>query len=193
MPLEQVLKINPGSRVVRWQPGTRMSYSNPGYAIAGYLIEKITGEKYEDRIAEKIFKPVGHADEQLRLTKDDEAILAKGYRDRTGPPVPYSPIYLRPAGNLHTSALELGQLRARAAELGRNGKRSRDRSRIPQQHGASADDARVGCGAAQRLWQRHRQLVESKAFRCSVTAAASTASSRSTRIRRRATSATSSC
>ena len=38
------------------------------------------------------------------LTKDDEAILAKGYRDRTGPPVPYTQIYLRPAGNLHTSA-----------------------------------------------------------------------------------------
>src|SRR5436190_9049822 len=36
MPLEQVLAINPSSRVVRWQPGTRMSYSNPGYAVAAY-------------------------------------------------------------------------------------------------------------------------------------------------------------
>ena len=85
-----------------------MSYSNPGYAIAGYLIEKITGEKYEDRIAERIFKPSGMPTSSFYLTKDDEAMLAKGYRDRTGPAVPYSPIYLRPAGNLHTSALELG-------------------------------------------------------------------------------------
>jgi CubicO group peptidase (beta-lactamase class C family) len=109
MPLEQVLAINPSSRVVRWQPGTRMSYSNPGYAVAAYLIEKITGEKYEDRIAEKIFKPAGMPTSSFVLTKDDEAILAKGYRDRTGPPVPYTQIYLRPAGNLHTSALELGR------------------------------------------------------------------------------------
>ena len=109
MPLEQVLAINPSSRVVRWQPGTRMSYSNPGYAIAGYLIEKVTGEKYEDRIAEKIFKPAGMPTSSFVLTKEDEAILAKGYRDRTGPPVPYTPIYLRPAGNLHTSAFELGR------------------------------------------------------------------------------------
>ena len=86
-----------------------MSYSNPGYAIAGYLIEKVTGEKYEDRIAERIFKPAGMPTSSFHLTKDDEAILAKGYRDRTGPAVPYSPIYLRPAGNLHTSALELGR------------------------------------------------------------------------------------
>jgi CubicO group peptidase (beta-lactamase class C family) len=109
MPLEDVLKINPRSRVVRWQPGTRMAYSNPGYAVAAYLIEKITGEKYEDRIAEKIFAPAGMPTSSFVLTKDDEAILAKGYRDRTGPPVPYTQIYLRPAGNLHTSALELGR------------------------------------------------------------------------------------
>jgi CubicO group peptidase (beta-lactamase class C family) len=109
LPLEQVLAINPNSRIVRWQPGTRMSYSNPGYAVAGYLIEKITGEKYEDRIAEKIFKPAGMTTSSVVLTKEDEAMLAKGYRDRSGPPVPYTQIYLRPAGNLHTSALELGR------------------------------------------------------------------------------------
>ena len=109
MPLADVLKINPRSRVVRWQPGTRMSYSNPGYAVAGYLIEKITGEKYEDRISERIFKPAGMPTSSFVLTKDDEGLLAKGYRDRTGPPVPYAQIYLRPAGNLHTSPLELGR------------------------------------------------------------------------------------
>ena len=108
MPLEDVLKINPNSRVVRWQPGTRMAYSNPGYTVAAYLIEKITGEKYEDRIAEKIFKPADMPTSSFILTEEDEAILAKGYRDRTGPPVGYPQIYLRPSGNLHTSALELG-------------------------------------------------------------------------------------
>ena len=108
MSLEDVLKINPSSRVVRWQPGTRMAYSNPGYTVAAYLIEKITGEKYEDRIAEKIFKPADMPTSSFILTKEDEAILAKGYRDRTGPPVGYPQIYLRPSGNLHTSALELG-------------------------------------------------------------------------------------
>jgi CubicO group peptidase (beta-lactamase class C family) len=107
--LEEVLRLNPASRVVRWRPGTRMSYSNPGYAMAGYLIEKITGENYEDRIAERIFKPAGMPTSSFYLTQQDEARLARGYRDRSGSAVPYSPIYLRPAGNLHTSPLELGQ------------------------------------------------------------------------------------
>lgn len=107
--LEQVLKINPSSRVVRWRPGTRMSYSNPGYTVAALVLEKVTGEKYEDRIAERIFKPVDMPTSSFRLTKDDEALLAKGYSGPTGPPVGYPPIYLRPSGNLHTSALELGR------------------------------------------------------------------------------------
>jgi hypothetical protein len=107
--LEAVLNLNPRSRVVRWRPGTRMSYSNPGYTVAGYLIEKITGQKFEDRIAEKIFKPVNMPTSSFYLTKNDEALLAKGYNGPTGPPVPYSRIFLRPSGNLHTSALELGR------------------------------------------------------------------------------------
>ena len=78
LPLDAVLSLNPASRVVRWRPGTRMSYSNPGYAIAGYLIEKITGQKYEDRIAERIFKPSGMPTSSFYLTTDDEARLAKG-------------------------------------------------------------------------------------------------------------------
>ena len=132
-----MLKINPRSRVVRWQPGTRMSYSNPGYAVAAYLIEKITGEKYEDRIAERIFKPAGMPTSSFVLTKEDETTLAKGYRDRTGPPVPYSQIYLRPAGNLHTSPLELGRWVQLLLNWGETEDDLVDRSGIPQQHGAS--------------------------------------------------------
>jgi hypothetical protein len=43
------------------------------------------------------------------LTPADYPKLSKGYADRVGPPVPYSPIYLRPAGNLHTTAADLGK------------------------------------------------------------------------------------
>lgn len=107
--LEQVLNVNPASRVVRWRPGTRMSYSNPGYTVAALVLENVTGKRYEDFIAERIFKPVGMPTSSFYLTKDDEALLAKGYRGPAGPPVPYSQIYLRPSGNLHTSALELGR------------------------------------------------------------------------------------
>ncbi len=109
MPLLDVLRRNPQARNVRWRPGTHVSYSNPGFAVAGYLVEKITGQPYEDFIAERTFEPIGMATSSFRLTRADEALLAKGYRAATGPPVGYPQIYLRPAGNLHTSPLELGK------------------------------------------------------------------------------------
>lgn len=108
LPLIDVLRRNPRSRDVRWRPGTRAAYSNPGFAVAGHLIEKITGQPYEDFITERTFTPLGMNTSGFRLTPADEPLLAKGYRERTGPPVPYSQIYLRPAGNLHSSPKELG-------------------------------------------------------------------------------------
>jgi CubicO group peptidase (beta-lactamase class C family) len=39
-------------------PGTRMIYSNQGYAIVGAMLEKITGRDYETLMTEKLFKPL---------------------------------------------------------------------------------------------------------------------------------------
>jgi len=39
-------------------PGTKMIYSNQGYAIVGAMLEKITGTNYESLITEKLFKPL---------------------------------------------------------------------------------------------------------------------------------------
>ncbi len=108
LPLADVLALSPGSRRSRWPPGTRMSYSNPGYGVAGYLIEHLSGQPYEDYIEKEIFEPLGMSTSSFRLRPEDEPLLARGYGARTGPPVPFTPIYLRPAGNLHTSPRELG-------------------------------------------------------------------------------------
>jgi CubicO group peptidase (beta-lactamase class C family) len=108
LPLADVLARNPASRRVRWRPGTRMSYSNPGYGVAAYVLEQVTGRAYEDVIRERIFEPLGMRTSSFTLTGDDLPLLARGYDSPSGPSVPFTQIYLRPAGNLHTSARELG-------------------------------------------------------------------------------------
>jgi CubicO group peptidase (beta-lactamase class C family) len=40
-------------------PGERFKYSNSGYVLLGYIIERVTGQKYETVVAEKIFAPLG--------------------------------------------------------------------------------------------------------------------------------------
>jgi CubicO group peptidase (beta-lactamase class C family) len=45
-----------------FQPGEKCSYSNSGYVLLGYLIEKITGDTYEKFVRENIFTPLGMKD-----------------------------------------------------------------------------------------------------------------------------------
>jgi len=45
-----------------FQPGEKMSYSNSGYVLLGYLIEKISGASYEKFVQQNIFAPLGMKD-----------------------------------------------------------------------------------------------------------------------------------
>jgi CubicO group peptidase (beta-lactamase class C family) len=45
-----------------FQPGEKFSYSNSGYVLLGYLVEKASGESYEKFLQENIFGPLGMKD-----------------------------------------------------------------------------------------------------------------------------------
>ena len=42
-----------------FQPGEDWRYSNSNYVLLGYLIEKITGQRYQDFVEENLFNPLG--------------------------------------------------------------------------------------------------------------------------------------
>ncbi|MBO9202150.1 MULTISPECIES: serine hydrolase [Niastella] len=42
-------------------PGARFSYSNSGYYLLGYIIEKISGKRYQNYIIDNLLKPLGMA------------------------------------------------------------------------------------------------------------------------------------
>src|SRR5262249_20205246 len=44
---------------LRYSPGERYSYSNAGYDLAGYLLERVLGEKFPDNINRVILRPLG--------------------------------------------------------------------------------------------------------------------------------------
>jgi len=45
-----------------FQPGEKWSYSNSGYVLLGYLIEKVSGKSYSDFVQQNIFAPLGMKD-----------------------------------------------------------------------------------------------------------------------------------
>ena len=40
-------------------PGTEFEYSNDGYIIAGYIVEKVSGQSYDKYVAEHVLQPLG--------------------------------------------------------------------------------------------------------------------------------------
>jgi CubicO group peptidase (beta-lactamase class C family) len=62
-----------------FDPGTKWSYSNSGYVVLTYVIEKVSGESYEKFVRENIFTPLGMKDSGY---DSNEAIIpnrASGY------------------------------------------------------------------------------------------------------------------
>lgn len=109
-PLLEVFKRFQEPQEVRWPPSTRMSYSNPGYGIAGYLIEKITGTPFDQYIRETILRPLGMANADFPFTPRNKALLATAYDGNPPRALGYPYIYLRPAGDLKASPGELAKL-----------------------------------------------------------------------------------
>ena len=47
---------------LEFQPGLTMNYSNSGYVLLGYIIERVTGDSYERFVQQNIFAPLGMKD-----------------------------------------------------------------------------------------------------------------------------------
>ena len=64
---------------LNFQPGEQWAYSNLGYMVLGYLIERISGQTYEQFVRQNIFKPLGMNDSGLMSFVTVIPRLASGY------------------------------------------------------------------------------------------------------------------
>ena len=108
IPLKEVLSINPNSRKIRWKPGTRIAYTNHGYAVAGYILEKITGQLFEDYLKNNILDPIGMTSSTFKPVDKRQVPLAQGYTENSQP-FPDKPFYLRPASSLKSSVKDMAK------------------------------------------------------------------------------------
>jgi CubicO group peptidase (beta-lactamase class C family) len=76
-------------------PGERMSYSNSGYLVLGYVIELVTGGSYEKFVTDNIFTPLGMKDSGYDSNTRIIPHRAAGYM-----PTPSGPVN---AGYVHMS------------------------------------------------------------------------------------------
>lgn len=65
--LKDALAFGASSRVCRWPPGSRYSYCNSGPAVLAAVIEKVSGERFEDYVQEHFFQSAAHGHGLLLL------------------------------------------------------------------------------------------------------------------------------
>lgn len=121
--LEQVLALNPRSRQVRWRPGTRHGYSQPGYTVAARVLERVAGRGFEDHLQAELFDPLGMGDASFRYDDEVAERLARGYVTWDRLPIPHRRLHHRPGGGLYVSADDLGKLVQMLVNRGRVGDR----------------------------------------------------------------------
>src|SRR4029078_3584156 len=68
-------------------PGEKMSYSNSGYLVLGYVIERVTGASYEQFVTENIFTPLGMKDSGYDSNTAIIPRRAAGYTPSSSGPV----------------------------------------------------------------------------------------------------------
>lgn len=65
--------------ILRFEVGTRFSYSNIGYSLLGIIIEKVSGKTYEDYLYENLWKPAKMEMTGYSRPKFDKSKIAVGY------------------------------------------------------------------------------------------------------------------
>jgi CubicO group peptidase (beta-lactamase class C family) len=105
MTLRQGLDYYQRSRVSRWRPGTRMAYCNSGPSVAAYIVEKLTGRRFEDYVTENFFLPIGM--KTATYFERPSPQLTTLYHSDGKTPYPYWNILERPAGAINASANDM--------------------------------------------------------------------------------------
>jgi CubicO group peptidase (beta-lactamase class C family) len=107
-------------------PGTTPAYSNYGAALAGYIVQRVSGAPFDDYIDHHIFTPLGmnHSSFHQPLQSNLLAGMSSGYLRGSGPAQKYEFVGPGPAGSLATTGDDMS--RFMLANLGKgelNGQR----------------------------------------------------------------------
>ncbi|WP_372018297.1 serine hydrolase domain-containing protein [Pseudoxanthomonas sp. 10H] len=93
-------------------PGATPAYSNYATALAGYIVERVSGMPFDDYVERNIFQPLGMASSSFRqpLPPALLARMSNGYaRASEAEPKPYEFISLAPAGSLASSGADMAR------------------------------------------------------------------------------------
>ena len=118
--LGKYLKSHIPARI--FAPGKIVAYSNYGCGLAGYIVQRVSGERFEDYIQHHIFDPLDmhHSSFAQPLPAALAPLMAKGYESASkGESRPFEAVDPAPAGALSSSAMDMANFMIAQLQGGR--------------------------------------------------------------------------
>lgn len=118
-----------GAHLKRWvperifPPGTTPAYSNYATALAGYVVERVSGVSFDDYVDRNIFEPLGMEYSTFRqpLPERLKPYMSNGYAVALLPPKPFEIVGPAPAGSLSASGADMARFMIAHLQNGRYG------------------------------------------------------------------------
>lgn len=107
IPLDQYVKEHLPARI--FPPGTTPAYSNYATTMAGYILQRVSGESFADYIEGHVFKPLGmeHSTVRQPLPDNLKAMMSNGYQVASEPARPFEFVEAAPAGSSSVTAADM--------------------------------------------------------------------------------------
>ena len=107
--LGEALKRDVPTRI--FPPGQVPAYSNFGAALAGYIVQRTSGQPFDAYIEQHIFAPLGmqHTSFRQPLPASMQPFMSQGYDVAIGDAKPYEEIALAPAGSCAISGADMAK------------------------------------------------------------------------------------
>ncbi len=121
LPLDAYLKQNLPARV--FPPGEVGAYSNYGSALAGYIVERVTGQSFHDYVEREIFAPLGMESTTFRQPLPERLApeMSEGYNYVQGAYVKgtFELVNAYPAGSASSTATDMARFMIAHLQEGR--------------------------------------------------------------------------
>ncbi|MGC1416443.1 MAG: serine hydrolase domain-containing protein [Candidatus Acidiferrum sp.] len=120
-PLPQYLQAHMPARI--FPPGTTPAYSNYATTLAAYIVERVSGQDFNDYVEQHFFKPLNmtHATFRQPLPEALKPFMSDGYQLGSGEAKPFEYVQVAPAGSLAASAVDMTHFMIMHLQNGRYG------------------------------------------------------------------------
>ncbi|MDN3919129.1 serine hydrolase domain-containing protein [Roseateles violae] len=106
-----------------YEPGSTPGYSNYATALAGYIVERVSGLPFDDYIEQKVLHPIGMKQATFRqpLPEALKPQMSLGYHSQDKAGTGFEIISLPPAGSLSATGEDMGRFMLAMLNQGRLG------------------------------------------------------------------------